>query len=378
MAAGEAPAIEEHQVEFEWRDEEEGEGESVVLRATLTIARAPTATPTPTPAPQTEAAPADGAPTAAAAAAPLPPAVVLAHGYLCDRDGIRLFGALARALAARGERAAACLRLDFRGCGASGGGAARLGDYAAQGRQIGAAVRFLEEGGAGPGGRRFRVVGVLGHSKGAGAAVLWAGGRRPPPPPPPPPPQLPSAPLAHRPPALRLVLLAGRLDMTRGLDRHFAPGDLDALLSGQRPSLPVRTRELGAGGRPGRAVAFALTAKDARARLALDMAAAAGRVGASGAFRVLVIHGTADRAVPVEDGRGLWRAVAEAAAAGGPGAGGGAGAGPLAAATAGRARLLEIEGADHNFRQESHMAAALEAAVAFFCDPEEEEGDGRP
>jgi fermentation-respiration switch protein FrsA (DUF1100 family) len=326
--------MEERPVAFQWRDDDgdQGGGEGappppVTLRGTLALPQARNA-----------------------AAADCPPtAVLLAHGYLSNRDGIPLFPALARALAE--SHGIASLRFDFRGAGESDG-ETRLGDYEAQARQIDAARRFLERGEGAVEKQEevplFRVIGVLGHSKASTAALLnaadWA--RRL---------EAGGPPTDPPPPLLRLVALSGRFFMDRGLGRHFPPGELDALLRGERPQgLPVSARELAEGVPAGRAVAFALTERDARERMAVDPRAAAEAVARCERVRVLVVHGSADRAVPAEDGGALYEALAKA----------GAGA---------RARMVMIEGADHNFRRAEHLRAALEPIVAFLV----EEGAGR-
>lgn len=94
--------------------------------------------------------------------------------------------------------------------------------------------------------------------------------------------------------------------------------------------------------------------------MAVDVAGAARRVGASARAEVLVVHGTADRAVPPEDGRSLHAALCEGAAAA-------AGADAVGGERQRRApRLVEVQGADHNFRKEEHLVEALEEIVGFF------------
>lgn len=80
--------------------------------------------------------------------------------------------------------------------------------------------------------------------------------------------------------------------------------------------------------------------QDLDERLALDMPATAAQVPQH--IRMLTIHGTADSVIPVTDGRNF------------------------AAVLPGH-RLVEVEGADHNFRTgEEHVQQLIDAVVAFF------------
>jgi pimeloyl-ACP methyl ester carboxylesterase len=86
--------------------------------------------------------------------------------------------------------------------------------------------------------------------------------------------------------------------------------------------------------------------KDLDERVNLDMAAAAASIKRS---RVLTIHGTADSVIPIEDGR------------------------QMAASIAG-SRLVEVEGADHNFRASEDVLQQLVGAVLGFLQEEKSEG----
>jgi pimeloyl-ACP methyl ester carboxylesterase len=339
-----AASFEERPVAFEWRDDDHNT--TTLMRGTLAV-------------PPRRSRDAD----AANADAQRPtPAVVLAHGYLSTRDGIALFPRLAHRLA---ELSIASLRFDFRGAGETGG-AARLGDYKSQARQLAAAARWLEQ--EGQGGDKFRVIGVLGHSKGATSALLfaeeWAGAAAA---------ERDSAP---PPPPLRLVHLSGRFDLRQGLDRFFGTGQIERLLKGEVDSLPVKSPEMVNKGRLSDYwVEYSLTAEGARERFSVDVAGAAARVGASGLVRTLVVHGDADRAVPCEDGRAVWKAVLEAEEAEEARAAEAEGAGTAAAGPA-RAMMVELEGADHNFTREEYATAALDAIVPFFVAAMAAEADG--
>lgn len=87
---------------------------------------------------------------------------------------------------------------------------------------------------------------------------------------------------------------------------------------------------------------FHLHLQDLEERLSLDMAATAAAVKH---VKVLTIHGTADKVIPVEDGR------------------------KFAAALPGN-RLVIVEGADHNFRGNQEHLAQLKQAVLTFIEQE--------
>jgi pimeloyl-ACP methyl ester carboxylesterase len=76
------------------------------------------------------------------------------------------------------------------------------------------------------------------------------------------------------------------------------------------------------------------------------MAAAAASIRHS---KVLTIHGTADNVIPIDDGR------------------------QMAASIAG-SRLVEVEGADHNFRASGGVLQQLVSAVLGFLQVAQKEG----
>jgi pimeloyl-ACP methyl ester carboxylesterase len=86
--------------------------------------------------------------------------------------------------------------------------------------------------------------------------------------------------------------------------------------------------------------------QDLDERLNLDMAAAAASIKHS---KVLTIHGTADSVIPIDDGR------------------------QMAASIAG-SRLVEVEGADHNFRASDDVLQQLVSAVLGFLQDSKTEG----
>lgn len=92
-----------------------------------------------------------------------PPCVLLAHGYMSDRDS----GLLVDLAAALAQRGVWSLRFDFSGNGASQG-RFRYGHYRAEARELRAAKAWAEAA------RGACIVGLVGHSKGATDALLYA------------------------------------------------------------------------------------------------------------------------------------------------------------------------------------------------------------
>jgi pimeloyl-ACP methyl ester carboxylesterase len=86
--------------------------------------------------------------------------------------------------------------------------------------------------------------------------------------------------------------------------------------------------------------------QDLDERVNLDMAAAAASIKRS---KVLTIHGTADSVIPVDDGR------------------------QMAASIAGSS-LVEVEGADHNFRASEEVLQQLISAVLDFLQEAKSNG----
>lgn len=76
-------------------------------------------------------------------------------------------------------------------------------------------------------------------------------------------------------------------------------------------------------------------AQDLHERVTTDMASASASITRS---KVLTIHGTADAVIPVSDGRAFAAAIRGSS-------------------------LVEVEGADHNFRAAPHLVAELTRAV---------------
>jgi uncharacterized protein len=101
---------------------------------------------------------------AARPAAPLGPTVVLCHGMMSSKEG-RKQVAFARTLAEHGFSA---LRFDFSFCGESEGNFEEI-TFSQEVDDLGSAVRWLRERGGGP-------FGLLGSSMGGAVAILYARG----------------------------------------------------------------------------------------------------------------------------------------------------------------------------------------------------------
>lgn len=192
---------------------------------------------------------------------------VLCHGFR-DSKAAPLLAEVAAALAAAGV---ASLRIDFRGCGDSGGEWA-FGNYAEEAADVAAAVAWLRAGGGGGGGngdgsgddagRRWSVDAVAGHSKGAGSVLVYAA--------------------RDAFPGL-VVNIAGRFHMRDGVRRRLGEERWAALWRDGAVAMP----------------GYTVTRASVEARFALDM----GRVAAGLAPQatLLTIHGDADEIIPVAD-----------------------------------------------------------------------------
>lgn len=204
-------------------------------------------------------------------------AAVLCHGFR-DSKAAPLLAEVAARLAAEGV---ASLRLDFRGCGESGGEWA-FGNYAQEAADVAAAVAWLHSGGGGGGsgdsgiandgsggggggddaGRRWSVDAVAGHSKGAGSVLLFA------------------SKTAY--PGL-VVNIAGRFHMREGVRRRLGEDRWAALWRNGAVAMP----------------GYTVTRESVEARFALDMGAVAASL--SPEATLLTIHGDADEVIPVAD-----------------------------------------------------------------------------
>ncbi len=216
--------------------------------------------------------------------------IVLCHGMMSCREGTKQ-KAFARLLS---ESGFSVLRFDFSFCGESEGRFEEI-TFAQEVDDLRAAVAWVRDRGAGP-------VGLLGSSMGGAVALLYA---------------------SREPSIKAIVTLAGV-----GTPAHIADG---------MEGLKQKIREwkdqgylLGAEGEPGEKFF-----EDARSQ---DVLGAARLVSAP----LLVLHGSADEVVPVEDARAIHEN------AGGP------------------AELRILPGVDHRFTDPEALEEALHAAREWF------------
>ena len=265
---------------------------------------------------------------------PRPPIVLLAHGYMSYRDA----SVLVRVADALADHGVASLRWDFSGNGESGG-RFRYGGYRREAGEIACAAAFCEQRQEGQG---FRVIALVGHSKGATSSIVYAGGGggigRP------------------RSANLRVVNVAGRFDVSEGVERRLGARVLEALRrDGRVDGMPGR-RPGSAGGEP---FQWTLYSEDLEDRLSTDVgkycaAIADAAVAASATsaappphhprVRVLSLHCDNDAEVAAREAAKFHSAL------GGDALG---------------HRLVVLEGGDHSFRGEAASAALVREAVAW-------------
>lgn len=227
------------------------------------------------------------------------PVALLVHGFRDSQHG-RCVSAAAAALAAGGAWRPA--RMDCAGNGDSGGRFAFAG-YAADAEDVAAVVAHLQ------GAEGVVVRAVVGHSKGGGAALIYA------------------ARYAARDGVAVVASLAARFDMRAGLEERFGSATLAAAREDGGTDVVLRD-----------GFTFRLTRAALEEREALDMAAVGAAVPAS--VRVLLLHGAEDRVVPPADAHRH--------------------AGAITSAT-----LCVIPGCDHNFTGHAHrLAAEMNRALA--------------
>jgi uncharacterized protein len=242
---------------------------------------------------------------------------------------------LADALASAGM---ASLRWDFSGNGESAG-RFRYGGYRREAREIGAAAALARA-------RGFRVAALAGHSKGATSSVVFAGGG------------------TEFGEGLRVVNMAGRFDVSEGVERRLGSGALAALRGpeGRVEGMPGRRSS-------GEAFEWTLYREDLEDRLSTDVGAYCAAIaaanrgdgggaesGSSGsAPKVLSIHCEDDDQVPVSEAHRFHEAL------------GGTGLGH---------RLVVLTGGDHSFRNEAAAAALVREVVAWCCCSSGGGGDG--
>ncbi|WIA12355.1 hypothetical protein OEZ85_012405 [Tetradesmus obliquus] len=201
-------------------------------------------------------------------------------------------------------------RFDFSGNGDSEG-AFRFANYWGEVAEIHAAKQHLQQH------EGQAVIGLLGHSKAGGEVVLYAS-------------SYDDIPL--------VVNVAGRFWMDRGVTMRFGEDVFE-----RAAAAPV---EMPAQRDDGHTFTWLLTKEDLDERMNLDMAAAAAGIKRS---KVLTIHGTADSVIPIDDGRQMAESIAGSS-------------------------LVEVEGADHNFRASEQVLQQLIAAVLGFLQEGKAEG----
>lgn len=155
-----------------------------------------------------------------------------------------------------------------------------------------------------------RVVGLLGHSKGATDAIVFAGKYR----------GIP-----------RVVNLAGRFDVSGGVERRLGTAVLRQLEEEGQVAMRGRSRARGE-------FTWLLTKGDLTDRLTTDVAAACAAIPAD--TRVLTVHGTDDADVPLPEAHKFAAAIRSH-------------------------ELLVVEGGDHTFSAMGALLQLVPPVVAF-------------
>ena len=189
--------------------------------------------------------------------------VVVCHGFRSSKEGATP-SLIARGLAARGVAAA---RFDFSGNGESEG-EFEYGNYKSEAEDLRAVVEGLRA-------RGRRVAAIVGHSKGGNCVVLYAA-------------KYGDVPL--------VVNVAGRFDTREGIVPRFGSELIERVRA--------EGRAVVADPRGGD---WVMTRESYEERLATDMAGACASIPSG--VRLLTVHGTDDRVVPVLDAHSFERAV---------------------------------------------------------------------
>jgi uncharacterized protein len=285
------------------------------------------------------AADANAAKTNAATPRQRRPVVLLAHGYMSSRDA-SVLTRVADALAE--QRGVDSLRWDFSGNGESEG-RFRYGGYGREAGEIEAATRYCA------GEKGYRVTALVGHSKGATSSILYAGG---------------GAGAVPRGGGLRVVNVAGRFDVSAGVERRLGAAALEALRrDGRVERMPGRRSSGGVGGPSSPLFEWTLYREDLEDRLSTDVGAYCAAIAAAAAGsdssnnsggssssaaapRVLTLHCADDSEVPAAEAMKFHDAL------GGDALG---------------HRLVVLEGGDHSFRGAEASARLVEEVVAWCC-----------
>ncbi|KAL6747077.1 Alpha/Beta hydrolase protein [Haematococcus lacustris] len=224
--------------------------------------------------------------------------VLLLHGYAASKDG-GFLPAMAKAFA---QKKLSTLRFDFAGNGESDG-AFEFGNYAQETSDTRCAVQYVREA------LSKKVVAVIGHSKGANVALLYA---------------------SHYDDVPLIVNIAGRFDMKRGIKERFGEEVLAKVEKLGQVPMTVTTDT-------GATVKWLLTKKSLAERMQLDMEAAARRITLS---EVLTVHGTADTTIPPKDAEAFSRCIRQHC-------------------------CWMLEGADHCFRSKAHTDQMIRKVVEY-------------
>ncbi|KAF6263728.1 Alpha/Beta hydrolase protein [Scenedesmus sp. NREL 46B-D3] len=196
------------------------------------------------------------------------------------------------------------LRFDYAG-NMDSGGAFRFGGFMKEVEQVAAAKVFLESQ------HNKQVVLLLGHSRGAINATLYAG---------------------HHGDIPMVVLVAGRYDLTLNMTQRYGPDVLQQLQrSGPRQQVTKRDGDR-------HPIHWQLTAEEMQERFSLDVAGACTRISSRQPRpSVLVLHGCTDPICEAADAVQLAHSIAGS-------------------------QLMEVEGADHWFAgRQQQLLHAVEA-----------------
>eukprot|EP00177_Eucheuma_denticulatum_P005115 GFKZ01009320.1.p1 GENE.GFKZ01009320.1~~GFKZ01009320.1.p1 ORF type:complete len:279 (+),score=42.26 GFKZ01009320.1:495-1331(+) len=199
---------------------------------------------------------------------PPAPVLVLCHGHAASKRA-PFISSLACLLSSLLDPTYAIARLDFTGNGASEG-PFLYSNYHDEAADICVVVRHLHNEG-------YQVRAVVGHSKGATSALLF---------------------MAQHDEFFipRLVCLAGRWKMNRGLVERFGKEAMERMENGE--SHRVKSRRWDG---EGKLVPFEyeVTAEHVRERMFTDVVGAVKQLREE--VRVLIVHGECDSIIPVED-----------------------------------------------------------------------------
>ncbi|GFP93207.1 putative uncharacterized protein ydl057w [Phtheirospermum japonicum] len=186
-----------------------------------------------------------------------PKLVVLCHGF-CSTKEYNMMVNLAAALENEGISA---FRFDFSGNGESEG-SFHFGNYSSEAEDLRSVVEYFT-------GLKRTTVAVIGHSKGGGVVLLYAS-------------------KYHDIPAV--VNISGRYDLKRGLEERLGKDFLEKLKKDGYIDIKNKSGE----------VDYRVTDESMTERLNTNMHKAC--LSIDKRCRVLIVHGSADEVIPVEDG----------------------------------------------------------------------------